>query len=337
MAPSAHNGNTYLPFSEMIEVEKINDDTFRSIAPPFSPGGTGRAYGGHVYAQAVWAAAQTVKKGFVVHNVTGFFTLPGMTEVPFVYSVSTVRDGRSYCTRTVNVTQAEGKGICFTCTCSFKTVEDNRFDVQEEVNLEKEYGVVLEGKRPDDWPEAPGVDMSWYWRRREETGVNDDFPGLDARKVDMTAYNQPRTPFERRQLLYYRLIGTLPPDPNMHACAHLYASDRNSLFIVANHLDVGELFTQMASLSHTVVFHTPIADMMMMAKHDASAQEPGQEQDTRLWFCKEDWTNRAGGGRGIHQSRMWGPTGVHVASSWQEGMIRIGKEVRQDPPPSFKL
>jgi len=27
----------------------------------------GRAYGGHVYAQAAWAAAQTVPKGFVIH------------------------------------------------------------------------------------------------------------------------------------------------------------------------------------------------------------------------------------------------------------------------------
>jgi hypothetical protein len=27
----------------------------------------GRAYGGHVYAQAAWAAAQTVPEGFVLH------------------------------------------------------------------------------------------------------------------------------------------------------------------------------------------------------------------------------------------------------------------------------
>lgn len=66
MAPP-HDGNEYLPFIDMIALEKINNDTFRSRAPPFSPGGSGRAYGGHVYAQAVWAAAQTVGKGFVVH------------------------------------------------------------------------------------------------------------------------------------------------------------------------------------------------------------------------------------------------------------------------------
>jgi len=66
MAPP-HDGNEYLPFIDMIALEKINNDTFRSRSMPFSPGGSGRAYGGHVYAQAVWAAAQTVAKGFIVH------------------------------------------------------------------------------------------------------------------------------------------------------------------------------------------------------------------------------------------------------------------------------
>lgn len=152
-----------------------------------------------------------------------------------------------------------------------------------------------------------------YWKQRRETGHNDEFPGLESRKVDMRPYNRPLPPLDRRQLLYYRVIGSTSQDPNLHACAHLYASDRNSLFIVANNLDVGDKFTQMASLSHTVVFHTPIADMMMT-----------DEQGDKVWFCKEDWTTRAAGGRGIHQSRMIGPKGVHVASSWQEGMVRVG-------------
>lgn len=152
----------------------------------------------------------------------------------------------------------------------------------------------------------------------KETGHNDPCPGLDTRKADMTPYNKSLSPFERRQLYYYRVIGTLPPDPNMHACAHLYASDRNSLFIVANHLDVSDRFTEgfratMASLSHTVVFHVSDKDLMM------------SDGDNRKWFCKEDWTTRAAGGRGIHNGRLIAPGGLHVASSWQEGMVRVGR------------
>lgn len=132
----------------------------------------------------------------------------------------------------------------------------------------------------------------------------------------MTPYNRELQPFDRRQLYFYRLIGSLPADDiNLHACAHLYASDRNSLFIVMNNLDVGEIFTHAASLSHTVVFHSGAKDILMT----------GGGGD-RLWFCKEDWTTRAAGGRGIHQSRIVGPNGEHVASSWQEGVVRIGKD-----------
>lgn len=67
-------------------------------------------------------------------------------------------------------------------------------------------------------------------------GVVDKFPGLDMRKVDMTAYNQSRETLDRKQLQYYRVRGDIPSveeDPMMHATAHLYASDRNGLFAVS--------------------------------------------------------------------------------------------------------
>jgi acyl-CoA thioesterase len=128
----------------------------------------------------------------------------------------------------------------------------------------------------------------------------------------MTPYNKSLSPFDRRQLFFYRTIGDLPPDPNIHACAHLYASDRNSLFIVARHFEVSDKFTHMASLSHTVVFHTPALHIMM------------QSQSGKHWFTQEVWTTRAGGGRGMHHSRIIGLGGTHVATSLQEGMIRVG-------------
>ena len=93
--------------------------------------------------------------------MTGFFILAGLTTVPFIYTVKIIRDGRSYCTRIVNVTQAEGKGICFTGTCSFKMPEESPLDVQEKIDLDAQYSVALKGKRPEDWDEAPGMDVPW--------------------------------------------------------------------------------------------------------------------------------------------------------------------------------
>lgn len=57
-----------------MEIETINDSTYRSMTEPFQPGapaippnGRPRAFGGHVYAQAVWAASHTVPKDSVVN------------------------------------------------------------------------------------------------------------------------------------------------------------------------------------------------------------------------------------------------------------------------------
>lgn len=63
MAPSA----TSLPFTELMALDRVGENTFHSRAKPYGPGLGETAFGGHVYAQAVYAASQTVAKGFVVH------------------------------------------------------------------------------------------------------------------------------------------------------------------------------------------------------------------------------------------------------------------------------
>ncbi|KKY16068.1 putative acyl- thioesterase [Diplodia seriata] len=144
---STINGNRYIPFTELIRLQETAADgtsSFKSVAKAFAPGGGTAAYGGHVFAQAAWAAAQTVEDGFVVHNVTGYFTLPGNTAYPFIY-------------REHNKT-----GVCFTCTCSFKKEEAaGSVDCQDRTDLWEKYKEVLGNRRPDEWPEAPGVDSPW--------------------------------------------------------------------------------------------------------------------------------------------------------------------------------
>ena len=63
-------------FPKLMEVEETQDGVFQSKTAAFAPGGAllnavetepKRTYGGHVYAQAVWAASHTVQKGMVVH------------------------------------------------------------------------------------------------------------------------------------------------------------------------------------------------------------------------------------------------------------------------------
>lgn len=122
-------------------------------------------------------------------------------------------------------------------------------------------------------------------------------------------------PLERRHLKYYSVIGDMPTweeDANMHACAHLYASDRNSLFVISNHLGVGDNYSSIASLAHTVIFHSNAEEMNMIDPATGQAR----------WFCQEAWAGGSRHGRGLHESRMWREDGLHVASTVQDGMLR---------------
>lgn len=69
LRPCSEDGRP-VSFETLMELERINNFTFRSRTKAFEPGGDPlnkkRAYGGHVYAQAVLAAAQTVPDGFVI-------------------------------------------------------------------------------------------------------------------------------------------------------------------------------------------------------------------------------------------------------------------------------
>jgi hypothetical protein len=63
----------------------------------------------------------------------------------------------------------------------------------------------------------------------------------------------------------------------------------------------------MGSLPHSVVFHVGSKDLVL---------REGE------WWCQESRTGRSEGGRGIVESRIIDRNGVHVASTWQDGLVR---------------
>ncbi|KAE9372363.1 Thioesterase/thiol ester dehydrase-isomerase [Stipitochalara longipes BDJ] len=345
--------NTPMTFVDLMALEPLNSEQgterFMSVNPSFCPdGGFGAAFGGHVYAQSVWAAAQTVGPGMVVHNVHGFFTLPGATDRPYIYEVTHLSEGKSYCTRNVYVRQPvalslptqslnskrkfgieegrKGLGkICFSCICSFKRDEKDTFQGHQGESAQERWKKVL-GERPGgSWDVAPGVDAPWYLRQASSTPPPrlPAFPGLDIRKIDMIAHNT-SDPLTYRTLSLYRLFGTIPPSlPNIHACAHLYASDKNSLFLVSNALGFGDHVGTMGSLSHSVVFHVRAEELLFRSEGENWSEK-------EEWWVQEAWTPRSGQGRGMHESKIWSPSGIHVASTWQEGLVRKADRIEDE-------
>ena len=147
------------------------------------------------------------------------------------------------------------------------------------------------------------------------------FPGLHVKMPDMTAYNESRSPLNRRSLLIYTTIGAMPVGRNnlaLHACAHLYLSDKHSLEFAAAHTSLHERWTAMASLSHTVIYHSsgPALGLGQSGRED-------NHQQQEKWFVQEVWTDRVADGRTVHKSELFSEDGVHVASTMQDGLLRL--------------
>ena len=130
----------------MQEVELIDRDLYRSRTLWKPSGGRG-VFGGQTIAQAAWAATLSVRRdepgtlkvrvpparlpsSFLrttdpshrvvhqgLHSRHSYFLSFGNAEIPVLYTVKRLRDGRSYSTRSVLATQ-QGVPI-FTLACSF--------------------------------------------------------------------------------------------------------------------------------------------------------------------------------------------------------------------------
>lgn len=228
--------------------------------------------------------------------------------------------------------------MCFSGVCSFKRPEKGNFSHQP-LAAQARYQSVLAGKRPEDYPFSPSVDADWWNQYIAEEGVVErPFPGVDVRKVDMKDYNQTeevkRDPGKFRQLHFYRLKGSPGRDgsrtddfrartqageyDNLYACAHMYASDKNSLLLIPRALGRSS-FTAMASLSLTVIFHQHGEPLRT---DDWQASKQG-EDEVRKWFLQEGWTPSSGDNRAIHESYLWSPDGTLLATTIQNSQLRL--------------
>jgi acyl-CoA thioesterase II len=108
------------PIEDVLELTALNDiapDLFTNTRRLWHPPGARGIYGGAVIAQCLAAAQKTVPHNFTVHSMHCYFVLNGNAEIPIIFHVEHVREGRSFATRTVQARQ-RGQPI-FTTTLSF--------------------------------------------------------------------------------------------------------------------------------------------------------------------------------------------------------------------------
>src|SRR5438034_1034217 len=97
----------------LLDLEAIEVNIFRGVSPDED---RQRVFGGQVAGQALVAAGRTVDEG-EVHSLHAYFLRPGDPNVPILYDVDRIRDGRSFSTRRVVAIQ-HGRAI-FNLAASF--------------------------------------------------------------------------------------------------------------------------------------------------------------------------------------------------------------------------
>ncbi|KAH8645840.1 thioesterase-like superfamily-domain-containing protein [Xylariales sp. PMI_506] len=312
-----------LSWTEQMNLKQVQETVFRSTAG--APYGNftkrngeqrPRAFGGHVYAQAVYAASKTVGKGLVVHSVTGYFTVLGLADEPFTYQVKVIRSGGNYSVRHVIATQEDDATICFTCLCSFKRPEPGFIKVQEQHNVKKKFEAILQGKEPEELDIKTNIKNLAIDTTNVQTHISPNFSGLLTSVVPLESINNGRRPLDREGLYFFsaNLEPSLDPDYNLEACAHLFHSDRESIWSIIRSYELLDILDVGSSLSHTVIFHVGGEELSFNDK-----------QGRKRWFYQETESKRIGDGRVLHQGKIYNREGVLVASSMQDGALKLKK------------
>jgi len=273
----------------LMQLEPLGGDKFLAQSEDI---GTPAVFGGQVLGQSLAAASLTVGADRPVHSMHAYFLLPG-EHAPIEYSVDRVRDGRSFTTRHVVARQQER--IIFEMSASFQTVDEGVEHQFTMPTVQGPDGLVSEL----DQRIALGDRLPERWRIK---GLEPH--GIEYRRVEADDLLTPEVrPSE--SAIWMRAIAPLPDNPVVHRALLAYASDHGLL--------------RAAMLPHGLSF--------------MSGQVRPASLDHAMWFHRDfrmdDWllyvldSPSASGARGLCRGSLYSRDGRLVASTAQEGMLRV--------------
>jgi acyl-CoA thioesterase-2 len=218
--------------ADFLDVVQIGPDRFRSSKP--SPLSRPTLFGGAVIAQALRAAAKTVQAGLYPHSLHANFLRAGRKGEDIVYQIERIRDGRSFATRSVRVSQGDRGTMAM--TVSFHHDEPSP-DFQPTRR----------------WIPTPPDDSSRQPPRSDSLGV--EF-------IDLV--DSPLGPAATNYLAWVRSAQQLPADRVLQCCVLAYLSDAGAPAVTATAVGIhaggpdreaGSVMT--TSLDHAMWFHRP--------------------------------------------------------------------------------
>ena len=274
---------------DTLDLERLEENLYRGDSPKT---GWQRVYGGQVIGQALVAASRTVEDR-PAHSLHGYFLLAGDPSTPIIYEVDRIRDGGSFTTRRVIAIQ-HGRPI-FSMSASFH---------KQETGLDHQ-NTMPDVPPPDKLPSENDLKAQFmhilpepvrkYWERQRP---------IELRPVDVSRFLSNR-PLDPVQHVWFRVTAPLPDDLAVHQCALAYASDMTLLdtALLAHGKSVFNPEIQAASLDHAMWFHRPF-------RFDR-------------WMLYSQESPNAGASRGFARGFVYSEDGALIASTAQEGLIRL--------------
>lgn len=267
--------------------EQIDDYCFR--APPGDQNML-HMFGGQVLAQALNATSRTVPEGRHAHSVHAYFLRSGDVGKPIDFFVESLRDGGSFSTRHV-VAKQEGKAI-FDASLSFKPLEPGHTHQPEA-------------------PEVPPPDSFQNdVERREKEGLSLAYTEINPFSVfDIRTVGPMPDEFtegdDERQGLWIKAANPTSDTLLMQQCLIAYVSDFRLLCsaMKPHGIKFWAKNVLSASLDHALWFHRPF-------KFDE-------------WFYYDLTGPVAGDARGLNFGRIYDSSGRIIASTAQEGLMRV--------------
>lgn len=273
---------------EALSLEQIEENIYRGKS--HSIGGK-RVFGGQVLAQTLQAAALTVLEDRIPHSMHGYFILAGDVNMPIIYDVDRIRDGRSFTTRRVVAIQ-KGRAI-FNMAASFQLKEEGMDHQVTMPNVPP----------PENLMNAEQMLATYKAHLPEYVQANLARPRpIEFRPVEKPNFLNPRKaqPFRH---IWIRAKGEMPDDPIAHRVVLAYASDYNLLetAMLPHGMTWKDVFG--ASLDHAMWFHRAF-----------KANE---------WLLYALDSPSASNSRGFTRGSIFNQEGVLVASVVQEGLLRF--------------
>jgi acyl-CoA thioesterase-2 len=273
----------------LLELERLEENLFRGSSRDI---GSAQVFGGQVLGQALSAAYATTE-GRSVHSLHAYFLRRGDFNAPIVYEVDRSRDGHSFSSRRVIAIQ-HGEQI-FHMAASFQVPEAG---LEHQIDMPP---VPMPEQLPDAF-EVP-AEMRMDLPPAALRFLRRDIP-FEFRIVQPVNYARPaREP--PRQDVWFRAVDRLPTDELLHRCLLAYVSDYHLIGTAMrpHGISMATPNVVVASIDHAMWFHRPsrVDDWLLYSMDSPSAS----------------------GARGFARANIFTREGVLVASTTQEGLLRV--------------